>query len=53
MGDRTFEVMHRAEERLIYFREVTRLARIERRYEQEQVFFGVIPWTITKRRVRD
>ena len=42
VGDRTFEVIHRAEERLIYFREVTRLARIEHRYEQDQVFFGIM-----------
>lgn len=42
VGDRTFEVIHRAEERLIYFREVTRLARIEHLYEQDQVFFGVM-----------
>jgi cyclic-di-AMP phosphodiesterase len=42
VGDRTFEVMHRAEERLVYFREVTRLARIERRYEQDQVVFGIL-----------
>jgi len=39
VGDRTFEVIHRAEERLFYFREVTRLARIEHRYQQDQVFF--------------
>ena len=42
VGDRTFEVIHRAEERLVYFREVTRLARIEHRYEQDQVFFGIM-----------
>src|SRR5690606_6271364 len=42
VGDRTFEVIHRAEERLIYFREVTRLAKIEHLYEQDRVFFGVM-----------
>ncbi len=42
VGDRTFEVIHRAEERLFYFREVTRLARIEHRYQQDQVFFGIM-----------
>ena len=42
MEDHTFEVTHHLEERLFYFRDVTRLAKLEKQHEQEQPVIGFL-----------
>ncbi|PTM56882.1 c-di-AMP phosphodiesterase-like protein [Desmospora activa DSM 45169] len=37
-----FEVIHQAEERLYFFRDITRLERLRERYEREQSVIGVL-----------
>ncbi|MDN4592573.1 DHH family phosphoesterase [Polycladomyces subterraneus] len=42
IGGRSFEVIHQRKERLYYFRDVTRLAKLQERYEQERVVIGLM-----------
>ncbi len=42
IDDHTFEVTHHLEERLFYFRDVTQLAKLEKKYEQEQPVVGFL-----------
>jgi len=42
IGDRTYEVIHHRKERLYYFRDVTRLVRLQEQYEQERVVIGLM-----------
>ncbi len=42
LDDHTFEVTHHLEERLFYFRDVTQLAKLEKKYEQEQPVIGFL-----------
>jgi cyclic-di-AMP phosphodiesterase len=42
IGEKTYEVIHHEEERLFFFRDVTRLQRLEEQYEREQVVLGIL-----------
>lgn len=42
VDDRVFEVIHQAEERLYFFRDVTRLERLRTQYEREQTVIGFL-----------
>lgn len=42
LGERTFEVLHHHEERLYFFRDISRLEKLERRYDQEQQVIGYL-----------
>ncbi|MDA8351986.1 MAG: DHH family phosphoesterase [Firmicutes bacterium] len=42
IGERWFEVLHHSEERLYFFRDISRLEKLERQYDREQSVIGYL-----------